>query len=439
MNGVSPVPETAKQETEPRAQNRDWVEACVWTERMLAALDNGVQGSRWFSLIDKVYAKATLKAAWERVRRNRGAAGVDRITVERFEAHAPAYLDELHEDLKHERYRPQPVRRVEIPKENGKTRPLGIPAVKDRVVQAAVKLVIEPIFEREFLPTSHGFRPGKGCKAALREVDGLIKAGSVYVVDADIQSCFDRIPHERLMRSIEQRIGDGRLLRLIEAFLKQDILHGLERWTPTQGTPQGAVLSPLLANIYLHDLDVGMRDQGHRMVRYADDFVVLGNDPEHAAGALEAIQAWMNANELELHPDKTRLGDCRIEGQGFEFLGYRFEAGKRWVRRKSIKKLRDAIRRRTSRVRGDSIARVIADLNPILKGWFGYFKHAHRYTFNTLDAFVRRRLRAILLKQNKCGGLGNSPNHSRRWPNAYFAAHGLFTMDRAHALASQSR
>lgn len=431
--------ETAKQETETRNPRWDWVEATVWNERMLAALDNGVPGGQWFSLIDKVYAKATLEAAWEGVRRNRGAAGVDRITVERFEARAQEYLNELHEDLKHERYRPQPVRRVEIPKADGTSRPLGIPAVKDRVVQAAVKKVIEPIFEREFLPASHGFRPGKGCKGALREVDDLIKAGSVHVVDADIRSYFDCIPHERLMRKIEQRISDGRLLRLIEAFLKQDILNGLERWTPLLGTPQGAVLSPLLANIYLHDLDVLMSERGDRMVRYADDFVVLCDDHEHASRALEAIQIWMNANDLELHPDKTRLGDCRCAGQGFEFLGYRFEAGKRWVRRKSIKKLRDAIRCRTSRGRGVAIERVIADLNPILKGWFGYFKHAHRYTFGTQDAFIRRRLRAILLKQNKCGGLGNSPNHSRRWPNAFFAAHGLFMMDRAHALASQSR
>ena len=431
--------ETAKQETETRNPQWGSVEACVWNERMLAALDNGVPGGKWFSLIDKVYAKATLAAAWEGVRRNRGAAGVDRITVERFDAQAQTYLDELHEDLKHERYRPQPVRRVEIPKADGTSRPLGIPAVKDRVVQAAVKKVIEPIFEREFLPTSHGFRPGKGCQGALREVDGLIKAGAVHVVDADIRSYFDRIPHERLMHKLEQRISDRRLLRLIEAFLKQDILDGLERWTPTQGTPQGAVLSPLLANIVLHDLDVLMRERGDRMVRYADDFVVLCDDHAQASQALEAIQAWMNANDLELHPDKTRLGDCRAAGQGFEFLGYRFEAGKRWVRRKSLNALRDAIRRKTSRARGDSMERVIQDLNPILKGWFGYFKHAQRYTFGTLDAFVRRRLRAVLLKQNKCAGLGNSPNHSRRWPNAFFAQRGLFTMAQAHATASQSR
>lgn len=431
--------ETTKAETETRSLKWGWVEATVWNARMLAALDNGVQGGKWYSLIDKVYAKATLQAAWEKVRKNCGAAGVDRITIERFEAQAQRYLDELHEALKHERYHPQPVRRVEIPKEKGKTRPLGIPVVKDRVVQAAVKLVIEPIFEKEFLPSSYGFRPGRGCKAALREVDGLIHQGKVHGVDADITSYFDRIPHDRLMRRLEQRISDGRLLRLIEAFLKQDILNGLERWTPTQGTPQGAVLSPLLANLYLHDLDVTMRDQGHRLIRYADDFVVLCQSHEQAQDALETIRAWMNDNQLELHPDKTRRGDCRRAGHGFEFLGYRFEAGKRWVRRKSLLKLREAIRQRTPRGRGDAIARVIEDINPILKGWYQYFKHAHRSTFPTVDAFVRRRLRGILLKQNKRKGVGNALSHSFRWPNAFFAERGLFTMKTAHVLASRSR
>lgn len=430
---------TTKQETETQARKGGWVEACVWNERMLAALDNGVRGGKWFSLIDKVYRPATLAAAWERVRRNKGAAGVDRVSIERFERHVQGHLEELHADLQQESYQPLPVRRVDIPKGDGKTRPLGIPAVKDRVVQAALKSVIEPIFDKEFLPMSYGFRPGRSCKDALREVDCLLKAGYTHIVDADIQSYFDRIPHERLMRRIETRISDGRILRLIERFLKQDVLAGTERWTPIQGAPQGAVLSPVLANIYLHPLDVHMSERGYRMVRYADDFVVLCQDQDQAQRALHEIRNWMEENGLNLHPDKTHVGDCRIKGQGFEFLGYRFESGQRWVRRKSINKLRDAIRQRTSRLRGDAIEHVVADVNQILKGWFGYFKHAHRYTFNTLDAFIRRRLRAILLKQNKCHGRGNSPNHSRRWPNAYFTARGLFMMSPARAAVSRSR
>lgn len=431
--------ETTKRETETRNRQRDWVEAAVWNERMLAALDNGVRGGKWFSLIDKVHRTATLSAAWEKVRSNKGAAGVDRISIERFEGQVQRHLEELQADLERERYRPLPVRRVEIPKGEGKKRPLGIPTVKDRVVQAALKSVIEPIFDKEFLPMSYGFRPGRGCKDALREVDRLLKAGYTHVVDADIQSYFDRIPHEGLMQRIQTRISDGRILRLIEGFLKQDILAGIERWTPMQGAPQGAVLSPVLANIYLHPLDVHMSERGYRMVRYADDFVVLCQDQGQAQCALQEIRTWMEENGLNLHSDKTHVGDCRIKGEGFEFLGYRFESGRRWVRRKSINKLRDAIRQRTSRLRGAAIERVIADINPILKGWFGYFKHAHRNTFNTLDAFIRRRLRAILLKQNKCHGRGNCANHSRRWPNAYFAARGLFMMSPAHAAASRPR
>ncbi|MCI0504775.1 MAG: group II intron reverse transcriptase/maturase [Gammaproteobacteria bacterium] len=432
--------ETTRQDTETSALEWGWVEACVWNERMLAALDNGVKGGKWFSLIDKVYAKTTLRTAWETVRKNRGAAGVDQITIERFDNQSQRYLDELHEQLKTGNYHPHPVRRVEIPKAEGKRRPLGIPVVKDRVVQAAAKKVIEPIFEKDFLPVSYGFRPGKGCKDALREVDELIQSGYVYVVDADIRSYFDSISHDMLMRKMEKRISDEKLLRLIGAFLKQDIFNGLEQWTPTKGTPQGAVLSPLLANIYLHDLDVLLTEHGFNMVRYADDFVVLCESHEQATCALENIRSWMAANRLELHPDKTHLGDCRQVGQGFEFLGYRFEAGQRWVRRKSMRKLRDAIRSRTARGRGVAITCVIEELNPILRGWFEYFKHAHRYTFTNVDGFVRRRLPAILRKQQrKRPGQGHALSDHKRWPNAFFATHGLFTMTQAYARASRSR
>src|SRR6478752_2369338 len=216
-----------------------WVEASVWTERMVSALVNGVKGGRWFSLIDKVTAPATLQVAWAKVRANRGAAGVDGQSVERFERQAELYLGELADGLRDGIYRPQPVRRVEIPKGDGRTRPLGIPAVKDRIVQTALKLVIEPIFEVKFSPTSYGFRPGRGCKDALREVDQLIEQGYTFVVDADLESYFDTIPKEQLMHRLEERISDGRVLALVRAFLDQDVLRGLERWTPTAGTPRG--------------------------------------------------------------------------------------------------------------------------------------------------------------------------------------------------------
>jgi RNA-directed DNA polymerase len=406
---------------------------------MLAALENGVQGGKWFSLIDKVYRAETLRAAWQRVKANGGAAGVDRQSVERFAARAEMYLEELSTALKKGTYRPQPVRRVEIPKGGGKFRPLGIPVVKDRIVQTALKFVLEPIFEREFLQMSYGFRPGLGCKDALREVDGLLKDGYTFVVDADLKSYFDTIPYAQLLERVEERVSDGRVLELIEAFLKQDIVREMERWTPTGGTPQGAVISPLLANLYLHPLDCQMQQQGYRMVRYADDFVVLCKSGEKAQAALEEVRSWVEQNGLSLNVDKTHVGDCRQEGQGFEFLGYRFEGGRRWVRKKSLKAFQDRIRMRTKRTRGESLAKIIAQLNPTLRGWFNYFKHAHPVTFRWMDAFVRRRLRAILRKQEKRPAMGICRDDHQRWPNTFFAAQGLFTMHAAWKLASQSR
>jgi RNA-directed DNA polymerase len=421
------------------AHDWSWAEASVWTQRMVSALENGVKGGRWYSLMDKVYAPATLQAAFAKVRANRGAAGVDGVSVERFAARSETYLAELSTALREASYRPQPVRRVDIPKGDGRTRPLGIPAVKDRIVQTAVKLVIEPIFEATFCAGSYGFRPGRGCRDALREVDRLIGEGFTFVVDADLAGYFDSIPHERLMQRVGERISDGRMLALLRGFLEADILRGMERWTPVAGTPQGAVISPLLANIYLDPLDARMAARGYSMVRYADDFVVLCHSREEAEAALMEIRRWVAENGLALHPDKTQIGDCRQPGQGFDFLGYRFEAGKRWVRKKSLARFKDGIRAKTRRTRGNSLARIVADLNPLLRGWFGYFKHAHRATFPGLDGFVRRRLRALLRKQLKRPGSGRSQADHQRWPNHFFADAGLFALDPAWHAASHSR
>jgi RNA-directed DNA polymerase len=406
---------------------------------MVSALENGVKGGRWYSLMDKVYAPATLAAAWARVRSNRGAAGVDGVSIERFAAQAEAYLAELSAALRTGSYRAQPVKRVEIPKGDGKTRPLGIPVVKDRIVQAATKLVIEPIFEAAFRPTSYGFRPGRGCHDALREVDRLLRDGFCFVVDADLKAYFDSIPHDRLMGRVEERISDGRVLALLQGWLEQDILRDVERWTPTAGTPQGAVISPLLANIYLHPLDEHMAAHGYQMVRYADDFVVLCRSREAAEAALAVIRCWVSENGLCLHPEKTQVGDCRQPGEGFEFLGYRFEAGQRWVRKKSLTRFKDSIRAKTKRTRGDSLARIVNDLNPMLRGWFGYFKHAHRFTFATMDGFVRRRLRALLRKQEKRPGFGLCLADHQRWTNDFFAQAGLFALETAWQAARHPR
>ena len=431
------VPARATQGAE--ARNWSWVEASVWTDRMVSALENGVKGGRWYSLIDKVHAPATLAAAWERVEANAGAAGVDGQSVERFKAGAQLYLAELATAVREGSYRPQPIRRVEIPKGDGRTRPLGIPAVKDRIVQTAVKLVLEPIFEAAFHPASYGFRPGRGCKDALREVEQLLTDGHSFVVDADFASYFDTIPHNLLMRHVEERISDGRVLALLRGWLEQDILHEMERWTPRQGTPQGAVISPLLANIYLHPLDELMAARGYRMVRYADDFVVLCKSREEATAALAQISAWVTENGLRLHPDKTHVGDSRQPGEGFDFLGYRFEGGRRFVRAKSLSRFKDRIREKTRRTRGDGLVRVIASLNPMLRGWFGYFKHAHPSTFMALDGFIRRRLRAMLRKQQKRPGFGRRIVDHQRWPNAFFAQAGLLALHTAWLTARCSR
>src|SRR6266853_825454 len=431
------VPVRATQGAE--ARNWSWVEASVWTERMVSALENGVKGGRWYSLMDKVFAPATLEAAWEKVQANGGAAGVDRQSIERFDARAELYLAELSTALRDGSYRPQPIRRVEIPKGEGKTRPLGIPTVKDRIVQTAVKFALEPIFEAMFRPTSCGFRPGRGCRDALREVAQLIADGHTFVVDADFESYFDTIPHDRLMQRVEERVSDGRILALLRSWLKQDIMRDLQRWTPTAGTPQGAVISPLLANIYLHPLDELMAARGYRMVRYADDFVVLCKTREEAEAALAEVRAFADDNGLRLHPDKTHVGDCRQFGTGFDFLGYRFEAGRRRVRKKSLTRLKDSIRAKTKRTRGDSLACIIVDLNRTLRGWFGYFKHAHPRTFTMLDKFIRRRLRSLLRKQDKRPGFGRCRADHQRWPNAFFAQAGLLALDTAWQTARHSR
>ena len=417
----------------------DKAKAEIWTPKMLEALAKGVKGGKWFSLIDKVYRPKTLKAAWGLVKGNKGAAGVDGQSVAKFGQNEELYLAELSEALKNGSYKPAAVRRVDIPKEKGKTRPLGIPTVKDRIVQTAVRMAIEPIFESEFLDMSYGFRPGRGAKDALREVDMLVKSGHTHVVDADLQSYFDSIPQDRLMNRVKEKISDGRLLTILESWLQQEVMTENARWTPTKGTPQGAVISPLLANIYLHPLDRLITESGYRMVRYADDFVILCKSTEEAEKALKLVQAWVAENGLTLHPDKTHVGDCMKPGEGFEFLGYRFEAGRRYVRKKSLKKLRDRVRQLTPRLGGQSLERTIEQLNRVLKGWFEYFKHARKGTFKREDGMIRRRLRAQLLRNEKKRGFGKTLYTHMKWTNAFFAEKGLFTMQGAYIKAIQSR
>lgn len=432
------VPVRATQAGEASPKNWEWVERHVWTERMLEVLVKGVKGGVWFSLIDKIQRPKTLMAAWMAVKRNGGSAGSDHQSIEDFEKDLAGEIERLSEALRTGSYRPRPIRRVYIDKPGSKEkRPLGIPCVRDRVVQGAVRLVVEPIFENVFVNHSYGFRPRRGCKDALREVERLLKAGYTHVVDADIKAYFDNIPHEQMMADIGNYIADGRVLELIRSFLKQDVLEDMALWTPEKGSPQGAVISPLLANLYLHPVDVAMAEAGFEMVRYADDLVILCRTKEEAEQALDRLGTLTTERALRLHPVKTRLVDVSLPGEGFDFLGYHFERGTRWPRAKSLKKLRDAIRSKTPRSHGGSLAEIIEDVNSTLRGWFAYFKHSHKPTFAIVDKWVRRRLRSILRKRRGLHGISRGYDHFR-WPNEFFRAHGLFSLVEAHRAAVQS-
>jgi RNA-directed DNA polymerase len=420
----------------------------VWSEKMLAALQKGVKGNKWFSLIDKVNRLDVLERAWAKVQSNAGACGVDGITVGRFAKDSPSRLLAVNQQLKEATYQPQPVKREWIPKPgSAEKRPLGIPTVRDRVVQTALKMVIEPIFEREFAEQSYGFRPGRSCKDALRRVDELLKGGHLHVVDIDIKGCFDAIPRPQLMERVKERIADGRVLELIEAFLKQGVMDGMESWQPESGTPQGAVISPLLANIYLNPLDWLMVKEGMEMVRYADDMVILCRSAEQAERALERVREWMQEAGLELHPQKTRIVSLEVNGNYFDFLGYRFTRTRnkgrlaRYVRDKSLKQLKERLKPFTRRGEGKSLEAIIGRINPILKGWYGYYRHAAIAVHLTVDGWLRDRLRAILRKRERHRkGKPTWVDH-QKWRNRYFTNCGLFSLEQTHseALASLRR
>jgi len=405
---------------------------------MLTTLVEGVEGGKWFRLFDKVFSERNLLAAYQQVASKKGAAGVDHVSVSAFGRRLPEETSSLSMALRSDTFEPQSIRRVHIPKPgSNETRPLGIPTVRDRVVQAAVVNVIEPIFERDFAEHSYGFRPGRSCKDALRRVDTLLKAGYVHVVDADLKSYFDSIPHTALMERLQAKIADGKVLSLIESFLQAKILDGAAEWSSDSGAPQGAVLSPLLSNIYLDPLDHLMADAGFEMVRYADDFVILCRSSDAAAHALSIVGDWVSANGLTLHPTKTQIVDSRCDG--FSFLGYEFHGTGHWPRKQSLAKLKSSLRQKTRRTRGDSLHRILGDVNRILRGWFVYFQHSTRTsTYRDLDGWLRMRLRSLLRRQRGGRGVARDQRASFTWPNAWFADRGLFSLATAHAEARQS-
>jgi len=410
-----------------------WVERSVWTERMLTRLTSGESADRvWFSLMDKTYSPTNLTSAFDKVWQKDGCAGADEQTVAHFARHAEEELSRLHEQLRAGTYRPQPVRRAWIDKPGSKEkRPLGIPAVRDRVVQAALRHVLEPIFETEFAEQSYGFRPGRGAKDALRRVVTLLQTGHGWVVDADLKSYFDTIPHERLQALVKARVADGRVLALLESFLRAGVLEAGKGWQPTEsGTPQGGGISPLLANLYLNPLDHHMAKAGWEMVRYADDLVILCRSQAEAHAALATMKVWVAEAGLTVHPEKTRVVNATQLG-GFDFLGYHFERGKRWPRKKSLGKLKDRVRVQTSRLDGRSLQEIVADVNRTLRGWYGYFQHSSTKTFEIVDGYVRRRLRSLLQWRRDGRGKGKGAA-DQRWPNEWFARCGLLSLKTEH-------
>jgi len=405
---------------------------------MLATLERGIKGDKWYSLIDKVWKMENLQSAVANVARNKSKQKPDGQRCRRYAEQKDWRLPTLQSKLRNGDYQPQPVRRVWIPKLGSRElRPLGIPPVENRVVEMAVRQVIEPIFEQTFAEQSYGFRPRRGAKDALRRVQQLLNAGLIWIVDADVKGYYDNIPQDKLLAAVAEHISDGAVLELLRRFLEQGVMESGKGWQPTEtGTPQGAVISPLLANIYLNPLDHLMAKQGWEMVRYADDFIILCESAEQAQAALTTVRQWMEQAGLSLHPTKTRIVNASEPG-GFDFLGYHFERGHRWPRKKSLDKLKDALRAKTERKRPDSVEDIIDDVNRSLRGWMKYFQHSHGTTFKPLDQWTRQRLRSILRKRHKLNGRARGRDH-QRWPNDFFAIRGLISLALAQVQAANA-
>jgi RNA-directed DNA polymerase len=387
--------------------------------------------------MEEVCAQDNCKQALKRVKANKGSPGADGMTVQELPGFLQQHWPAIREQLLNGTYQPQPVRRKEIDKpDGGGVRKLGIPTVLDRFIQQAVMQVLQGRWDRTFSDHSYGFRPGRSAHQAVKAAQEYIAAGYRWVVDLDLEKFFDTIPHSALIGRVKEKVADGRVLELLQAFLTQKVMATAEGWTPEEGTPQGAVVSPLLSNIYLHPLDQQMAQRGYEMIRYADDFVILCRSEAEARAALAEVQAWTASVGLTLHPTKTRIVDATQIG-GFDFLGYHFEAGRKWPRAKSLGKFKDSIRGKTRRTQGQSLSVIITGVNRTLRGWFAYFQHSHRFTFEVLDSWVRMRLRSILRRRQGRRGRGRGADH-HRWLNDFFTAQGLFSLVAAHDAVCQS-
>jgi len=416
-------------------------------QRRLWAAAKRQPGRRFHALHAQVLRSDVLGEAWKRVKANRGAAGVDGETLADVEAYGvERMLEEVQETLKEGRYRAPAVLRRYIPKADGKKRPLGIPTVKDRVVQAAVKLVLEPIFEADFKESSYGFRPKRSATDALEKLRVNGARGGNHVLDADIRDYFGSINHDTLMKLVSKRVIDRQVLKLVRQWLRAGILDDGKLTTPTVGTPQGGVISPLLANIYLHVLDEEWeRKHAHLgvLVRYADDFVIACNTRAACEEAEQHVTRVMGKLDLTLHPEKTRRVEMSCGKQGFDFLGChlrkkmsgpiweqqrkRYYFLQRWPSTRSMKRVRERIHELTPRGRcHEDLRSVIKSLNPVLQGWCGYFRTGNAsQKFGAVDRYVERRLRGLLL-QRKARHL--KPGESRQWTRGFFENLGLIRL-----------